>query len=56
MMSAILKPSYMMLKNYRLEILSNQAAALALSRINSVFAPSVIEGLQTASFSDKKCR
>jgi len=52
----MLKPSYMMLKNYRLEILSNQAAALALNRINSIFAPSVIEGLQALSSNDKKCR
>ena len=43
-------------KNYRLRLLSVQAAAMALNRINSAFAPSVIEGLQMVSSSDKRCR
>jgi len=45
-----------MVKSYRLGIISQQAAAMVLNRINSAIAPSVIGGLQMASFGDKRCR
>ncbi len=38
------------------EDLSVQTVAMALNRINSALAPSVIGGLQMVSFSDKKRR
>jgi hypothetical protein len=36
-------------------MISVQAAAMVLNRINSAYAPFVIEWLQTMSSGDKKC-